>query len=106
MESDVPPFTMKATKTKTPSRKGKQRETQNKDFEEEKAWLLLKDVPVTQKDPVPDGYPQNQAPGDAGTSSMDPNVPPEEEGGLECGCCFSLAPFVCFSRSRHPEPIS
>jgi len=85
---------MKAVKTKIPLGKGKEREMQDKDFEEEKAWLLLKDIPVTQKISVAYQPLQNQVPGGTGTSGVNPEVPPEEEGGLECGCCFSPVPFV------------
>ena len=99
MESDTPPFAMKAVKTKIPTGKGKEREIQDEAFEEERTWLLLKDVPVT-------GEPlQNQVPGGMGTAVTDPHVLPEE-GGLECGCCFSPAPFVCFPHSQRPEPVT
>lgn len=80
---------------------------QDKDFEEEKAWLLLKDLPVTQRIPPAKGpLPQYQVPGGSATSVTDPNVPPEEEGGLECGCCFSPVPFVRSQRSQHSEPLT
>ena len=95
---------MKAVKTKTPMGKGKEREMEDKDFEEEKTWLLLKDIPVAQGVPGP---PQRRAPGGTGTSTTDYNVLPEpEEGGLECGCCFSPTPFVRSLHSRHPKPSS
>ena len=67
---------------------------QDKDFEEEKAWLLLKDIPVAQGISVANQPPQNQVSGGMGTSATNPEIPPEEEGGLECGCCFSPVPFV------------
>jgi TRIAD3 protein (E3 ubiquitin-protein ligase RNF216) len=105
MESDVPPFTVKATKTKTPMGKGKEREMQDEDFEREKTWLLLKDVPVIQEFPVARSL-QDQAPGGSGTPLGESNVLPEDEGGLECGCCFSPAPFVCIPHSYRSEPIN
>jgi len=71
---------------KFPTWKGKEKEAKDRDFEEERAWLLLKGASVT------------------GTSVADPSALPEEEGDLECGCCFSHAPFVRFLRSRHSEP--
>ena len=74
--------------------KGKEREIQDKDFEEERAWLLIEDVPVIPEVLVTEA-PQDQAPGGSGTSLTGPTAIPEEEGGLECGCCFSPAPFVC-----------
>ncbi|KAF9651340.1 hypothetical protein BDM02DRAFT_857152 [Thelephora ganbajun] len=92
-ESDVAPFTMKAVKTKVSMGKGKEREMQDEDFEKERTWLLLKDVPVTQEVSDTDEFVQNQAQGGKGTPATDMNVLLEEEGGLECGCCFSPAPF-------------
>lgn len=86
--------------------KGKEREMRDKDFEEEKAWLLLKDVPLTQDIPAAGGSRRNQAPGGTGPSVTNHDIPPEAEGGLECGCCFSLAPFVCFSHSQHTQPTN
>jgi hypothetical protein len=97
---------MKAAKTKIPMGKGKGREMRDKDFEEERAWLLLKDVPVAQEVPIADEFLRNPASGGAGTPVSDFNVPPGEEGGLECGCCFSPAPFVCSSHSQHSESIN
>ena len=85
---------MKAVKTKIPMGKGKERERQDKDFEEEKAWLLLKDIPVTQEISVANQPLQNQVPGGVETFVTNPDVPPEEDGDLECGCCFSPVPFV------------
>jgi len=107
-ESDVPPFTLKTIKTNvfTGKGKGKGKEVQDEDFEEERAWLLLKDVPVTQAVPVADEFLQNRAPGDAGTSTRDPHAQPEEDGGLECGCCFSPAPFVCFPHPQCSKPTN
>jgi hypothetical protein len=102
MESPVPPFTMKFAKTKVPTGKGKEKEMQDKDLEKERAWLLLKDVP--QEVPIADEFPQ--APGGTWTSITDPNALPEEEGGLECGCCFSPAPFVCLWGSQLSEPVN
>lgn len=106
MGSDAPPFTMKAIKTKTSMKKGKGREMRDEDFEMERVWLLLKDVPVVEEALVDDGTPQDQAPGDPGTSLAELNVPPEEDGGLECGCCFSPAPFVCIPHPNHSEIIN
>jgi len=97
---------MKAVKTKIPMGKGKETEIQDKDFEEEKAWLLLRDIPSTQDIPVAGELPQNRVPGGTGTSVTDHNVPPEEEDGLECGCCFSPVPFVRSRRSQHSEPLT
>ena len=68
---------------------------QDKDFEEERAWLLLKDVPVAQEVPLAGKFLQNAAPGGTGTSAAHLDALAEDEGGLECGCCFSPAPFVC-----------
>ena len=96
---------MKAVKTKTPLGKGKGKEMQDKDFEEEKAWLLFKDIPVTQEVPIAGGSLQNQALGSTGNPMTDLSVPPEE-GGLECGCCFSTAPFVCFPNRQYSELIN
>lgn len=86
--------------------KWKEKETQDKDFDEERTWLLLKDVPVIQEVPVADRSLHDQAPGGSGTSLEELNVLPEDEGGLECGCCFSPAPFVCVPCPNHPEPIN
>lgn len=105
MESDVPPFTMKVIKTKISTSKGKARETQDKDFEEEKAWLLFKNVPAIQKLPIANGSLQDRAPKGSETSLAEPNVL-SGESGLECGCCFSPAPFVCIPHPNHSEPIS
>ena len=96
---------MKATKTKTPMGKGKEREMQDEDFEKERTWLLLKDVPAIQEFPVA-GSLQDQAPGGSGTPLGEPNVPREDEGDLECGCCFSPAPFVYIPHPHHSEPIN
>jgi hypothetical protein len=97
MESDVPPFSLKTIKTSVPrAKKGKQREMQDEDFEKERAWLLLKVLHVAPEDPDVDESLQDRAPGGAGPSMTDLNLPPEEEGGLECGCCFSPSHFVCF----------
>jgi len=86
--------------------KGKEREMQDEDFERERTWLLLKDVPTIQEFPVA-GSPQDQAPGGAGTLLGESNVLPEDEDGLECGCCFSLAPFVYIITRPHSfEPIN
>lgn len=62
---------------------------QEKDFEGWGAQLLLEDARVTQE------VPGDQAPrgmGDPVTGLDDLH-----EGGdyLQCGCCFSLAPFDC-----------
>jgi len=97
---------MKAVKTKIPLGKGKEREMQDKDFEEEKAWLLLKDIPTTQDIFVADKPLQNQVPGGTGTSTTSPDAPPEEEGGLECGCCFSPVPFVRSRCSKNSERLA
>ena len=58
---------------------------QDDDFEKERTWLLLNDTQVMQQD---------QGPGETGFHVMDLNVPLEEEGGIECECCFSHSPFV------------
>jgi len=79
---------------------------QDKDFEEEKEWLLLKDIPMTQEISVADEPLQNQGPGGMGTSATSPDVPPEEEGDLECGCCFSPVPFVRSQCSQNSEPLT
>ena len=86
--------------------KGKEKEMRDEDFDEERTWLLLNDVPVTQKVPIPGKPLQNQAPGGTGASVTGFNVPFEEEGGLECGCCFSPAPFVCLPHPRHFKPVN
>ena len=68
--------------------KGKEREMKDKDFEEERAWLLLNGVPVTT------------------TTAQGTDVSDllEEEGDLECGCCFSDVPFVRFRIPSTPTP--
>lgn len=104
MESGAPLFTLKTVKTNRPTGKGKQKEMQDEDFEQERAWLLLKNAQVAREVPDVEEFLQNQTPGNAGDSTADLNVPLEEEGGLECGCCFSLAPFVCFCIDRVIDP--
>lgn len=108
VESDAPPFTPKTVKTKVSigKRKGKGKEVQDENFEEERAWLLLKDVPVTQAVPAADDFPQIRAPGDTGPSMTEFHTQLEEDGGLECGCCFSPAPFVCFPYPQHSKPTN
>lgn len=96
MQSDPLPFTLKTVKTNVSMGKGKQKEMRDEDFEKERAQLLHKDIQVTQDIPDPDEFLQNQAPGDVGTSATDLNAPFEDEGCVECGCCFSPAPFVRF----------
>jgi len=78
---------VKAIKAKIPTGKGKGRETKDKDFEEERAWLMLNGALVTM------------------THAADLSDLLEEGGNLECGCCFSDAPFVRFPHSQHSEPI-
>ena len=96
MESPAPPFTLKTTKPNVSMGKGKQKEIKDESFEEERAWLLLKDV----KD-VQEASSAGRAPGDGETSGAGSNDPIEEEGGLECGCCFSPAPFVRSPYRQH-----
>jgi hypothetical protein len=88
------PFRLKAVKTYISVRKGKQKEIRDEDFEKER--VQLKNAQVTQEAPETDESPRNQAPGDVGTSGAELNTPFEDECCLECGCCFSPAPFVCF----------
>lgn len=103
MESGAPLFTLKTVKTNRPTGKGKQKEMQDEDFEKERAWLL-KDAQVARGVPDPEEFLRDHTPENAEDSTTDLNVPLEEEGGLECGCCFSLAPFVCFCIDRAPDP--
>ena len=92
LKSDSPPFKLKTIKSNISVGKGKQKEIQDEDFEKERAHLLLEDIQAIQE--VPDTDKSR----DAGTFVTGLNVPPEDEGCLECGCCFSPAPFVCFLR--------
>jgi len=77
---------------------------QDEDFEKERAWLLLKDVPAIQELPVA-GSLQDQTPGGSGIPLGESNVLPDE-GDLECGCCFSPAAFVYIPRPHHSEPTN
>lgn len=96
IQSDDPPFALKTVKTNLPMDKGKQREMRDEDFEKEREHLLLEDIQQTQEVPDADKFPQNQEPGDMGASVPDLDASPEDDGCLECGCCFSPAPFVRF----------
>lgn len=87
---------VKAVRAKIPAGKGKERETKDSDFDEERAWLLLRGAAVR----VAGGSLRYEAPEDTGTSLADLIVSPEEESGFECGCCFSPAPFVRFPPSQ------
>jgi len=100
MESNTPPPTMKACRIEVPMEKGKERETQDHDFEEERAWLLLQTAPAI------DGFLQDQPQGATETPLIDSYAPVEEEGGFECGCCFSPVPFVRFLHSQRSGPVS
>jgi len=84
--------------------KWKEKEIQDDDFDKERTWLLLKDVLVIQEVPVIDGFPQDRTPGGSGTLA-ELDVILEDGSGLECGCCFSPAPFVCVPHPNHPEPV-
>ena len=101
VELDSPPFTLKTVKTNISMGKGKQREISDEDFSKERAWLLLDNVQVSQEVPDAEGFLQDRTPGDVGPPAMDPNVT-FEEGGLECGCCFSPSPFVRLQHLRRP----
>ena len=80
---------VKAIKAKIPTGKGKEREMKDKDFEEERAWLLLNGVPVTTTT----------------AQGIDLSDLLEEECDLECGCCFSDVPFVRFPHPQHADPV-
>ena len=67
---------------------------EDKDLDKERAWVLFRDIPVVQESPVAGGSLEDPAPVGSGSVVAEVNVPPEG-GGLECGCCFSPAPFVC-----------
>lgn len=88
MEITHPPSRLKALTTTASIRprislwKLKQKQTRDEDFDEERALLLLRNDQVAGKD---------RAIASIGTSS---SVSLEEEGDLECECCFSLSPFV------------
>ena len=101
MESDAPPFTVKAIKTKISVGKERVREMRDEDFEEERAWLLTRDVSEIREVLVAELG--SRASGGSGTSLTDPVVLPEE-GRLGCERCFSPAPFVCIPHSNHTEP--
>lgn len=98
LQSDPLSFKLKTIKTNVPIEKGKQAEIQDEDFEKERAEFLRRDTQVTQD--VTDEFAQNQAPGDVGTSVMDSSALLEDGNCFECGCCFSLSPFVCFRTDR------
>ena len=72
---------------------------QDEDFEKERTWLRLKDVPVA-------GSLQDQVLGGSGIPLGESNHLPGDEGDLECGCCFSPAPFVYILHPHHSEPIN
>lgn len=86
--------------------KGKEREMQDEDFDKERTWLLLGDTPASKGVPAAAESLQDHAPGGSGASAAELNALPKDEGGLECGCCFSPAPFVYISYLNHPEPIN
>lgn len=65
----------------------------DEDFEKERAWLILKDAQAASSTKE---NSQDQTPEGAETSVVDLNTPLEGECNLECGCCFSPAPFVRF----------
>lgn len=79
---DPPPYVPKSI----PSRvSGKGREKHDPEFEAERRWLLQRqDAPVSADvQPLPDQTNDNDA-------------CEECEDGIECGCCFSSYPFVCY----------
>lgn len=58
---------------------GKHRQITDEEFEKERAWLVarLEATPLADKPGAETGMG-------------------EEDGDIECGCCFSTSPFVCF----------
>jgi hypothetical protein len=74
--------------------KGKEKEMEDKDLDEERAWVLFRDIPMVQEFLAASGSLKDPAPGGSGTAPAEVSASPEG-GGLECGCCFSPAPFVC-----------
>ena len=98
IKSDSRPFRLKTVPTNISVGKGKQKEIRDEDFEKERAQLSLNDIQATQEVPETDEFPPNQTSGD-GTEL---NAPLEDECCLECGCCFSPAPFVRASHRHDP----
>ena len=57
------------------------------ELESEKAWIKARE-----EDPEPAAVPE-----------VDALVEPDEEDGIECGCCFSASAFVSFTSFLHPS---
>ena len=74
---------------------------QDRDFEIERAWLLLKDDLGTLDSEKP---LEDRISGGEETLMTNLDAQFEEGGGVECGCCFSPASFVCFPRWQDFNP--